>query len=1151
MVSDREDGFTGQNDSFAEQNKKTAASGGSEAADEVGSDTNSEQGRPNGSAGRSKGAPTAVEITLFEKSDGPLTKSIKLNGTGIFSDGADCRMSRGVARRTKITSVEDFASLTAGLAQNQAWGMGALRDGLPDEVTIVTKRKLKQLRPGANAISRTRDYLAYRPGQPALMPIDFDSKGMTPEVFEKLKGGIVEALAMVMPAVTTTARVLRRSTSAGLRRTDTDAEIPGSNSLHLYLVVIDAADIERALRVLHDRCWLAGLGWIMPSRSGALLERSVIDRLVGDPARLFFEAPPIVSAPLWQDPELRRPVAFAGTLLDTRAALPDLNPVELSRLEKLKAIESARVAPEAAKRHTRYMVEEVAELVATRRLSESAARTIVIKRLDGVLLPDVVLPWDDDDLEGVTVGDVLRDPLEYEGCTLADPLARYPEYGRGKAKVMIQYDGTPLIHSFAGGTTVYRLLWDLESTRAAIERQTGIGAVDTLLAYDARAEFTGVETQQLVDLVAKLSGLGKQPIKQDLKKTREEASRKAAAERRKKELATNTDRRPRRDMPLPDTERLPVMRLLNDVLGQAKDGDARPMRGYDGYVTQARMTKLLSMHALTPGSTNAEETEESQLPAPEQMLLHQLSPHEVEEMIERYIQFYETIKTEFGEIERTVVLPDPFIQHYVRRHDGALPTVTGVVTMPLVLEDGTLLVDNGLHEDSGLLFRIPDEMLKWIPKKEQCTPAAVKDAMDFLTNEWLVDVLTDYQGKCVLVVLALTIIERNLIASRPVFTITAGRRGGGKTTTILMIVMAVLGVMASAAAWSSDVEERRKALLAYLLTGLAVLVWDNIPLGLQVFCQHIERACTALYYVDRKLGVSETPTAPATTVQVFTGNNIGTRGDLASRTLSARLQIDRTDPENREVVHQDPIGWTEANRGKILRSLYTILLGNPALGDKDVKLKTRFKQWWRLCGSAVENAAQDYNLDFARLFAELEAEQEDDEIATLLDAALALYKMKQGRKEVSATDIADAINNAGVNDDGWKLRSVLFPIIEKDERVTAKSVGRMMRKYIGHPVEADGGVIYRILKNKRCYQVEVIRGTVAAPAQGDAPGTTPISDRPIAIGDMVEVEIDGELAFPDPVRVRDIIDSADGPWLFVEGSETGLRPGHVRRWTPF
>jgi hypothetical protein len=91
---------------------------------------------------------------------------------------------------------------------------------------------------------------------------------------------------------------------------------------------------------------------------------------------------------------------------------------------------------------------------------------------------------------------------------------------------------------------------------------------------------------------------------------------------------------------------------------------------------------------------------------------------------------------------------------------------------------------------------------------------------------------------------------------------------------------------------------------------------------------------------------------------MFTGNNITSRGDLVSRSLPVRLAVDRSDPENRSFVHPDPIAWTEVNRGRILQSLYTVLLGNPRLRDLSAaQPPTRFKTWWHLVGSAIEHAA--------------------------------------------------------------------------------------------------------------------------------------------------------------------------------------------------
>jgi len=278
-----------------------------------------------------------------------------------------------------------------------------------------------------------------------------------------------------------------------------------------------------------------------------------------------------------------------------------------------------------------------------------------------------------------------------------------------------------------------------------------------------------------------------------------------------------------------------------------------------------------------------------------------------------------------------------------------------------VLSNGTLLSGRRFDHDRGIVFRVPPELEAILPKPAECTPAAVAAAMRYLTHEWLCDLASDYAGRCIVIACALTILERLLLSERPAFFVTAGQRGGGKTTTVNMISLAVVGLRAAAAAWSPSEEERRKALFSYLREGVPLLAWDNLPRGAAISCPSIEKSLTAETYSDRILGVSETGTAPAFTIQIFTGNNITSRGDLASRSLPLRLAVDRPDPENRPFAHPDPIAWTEANRGRILQAFYTILLGNPRLRDRyPEQAPTRFKMWWHLVGSAVEYAAAQH-----------------------------------------------------------------------------------------------------------------------------------------------------------------------------------------------
>jgi hypothetical protein len=299
-------------------------------------------------------------------------------------------------------------------------------------------------------------------------------------------------------------------------------------------------------------------------------------------------------------------------------------------------------------------------------------------------------------------------------------------------------------------------------------------------------------------------------------------------------------------------------------------------------------------------------------------------------------------------------------------------------------------------------------------------------------------------------------IERSLLPDRPCFFVTAGRRGGGKTTLLVMLIMAVTGVRPAAAAWSTNEEERRKALLAYFLAGVPYILWDNIARGTQISCPHIEKSCTSAYYADRKLGVSEEVSTAAATIHLFTGNNIGAKGDLASRSAHIRLDVNRADPENRKFVHSDPIGWTENHRVEILAALYTILLGNPQLKAKrDAAGKTRFKMWWRLVGSAVENAAKltGYELDFQQLFI---AQEEDDEESASLADMLEVLEKRWPDAAFSANAVANVINDRYQRDDGQIVRDVLLPGALPEHVFSAKSVGRLLNKHVDNAVRSGG-----------------------------------------------------------------------------------------------
>jgi hypothetical protein len=556
---------------------------------------------------RTTAPPPEIVLTRLTKAGGPLTKQISLAADGtLIKDGSACVMTRGTAERVRVAGVAALGALIEELTPSQALALGSLRADLPDKVTVVTKRQINGAR-RPDIIARTGANIVYR--GPAFALLDYDTKAMPAGVKAELqqRGGFWPAMLTVLPALADVACVMRSSTSAGLSNTDTGAALPGSDGLHVYVAAKDGTDAERFLRALHERCWLAGFGWIMVSSSGALLERSIVDRMVGGPERLVFEGGPVLLPPLVQDKDSRRPIAVAGVVLDTLAACPPLSIVERARLDELKTRERERLAPGRARAREAFVKAQARKLVARTGMPEKAATQVIIRQCEGVLRPDIMLPFDDEALAGCTVGDVLADPDRFVGETLADPLEGV-DYGRCKAKIMRRDDGTPWIHSFAHGRTVYELKLDAGALRKAMEKAAKDDVVVTFARGAAAADLDAVERAELRQLAKKLSGIRLAAIDATLKAEQEQQAAQNAKAARARQAARRQDPRPYIRSPFPDEPWLPQMAVLNEVIGGVNSAKP-PSRDIDGDAMWLRKLPVPNTHAFSQSEVNVEPEE--------------------------------------------------------------------------------------------------------------------------------------------------------------------------------------------------------------------------------------------------------------------------------------------------------------------------------------------------------------------------------------------------------------------------------------------------------------------------------------------------------------------------------------------------------------
>ena len=1026
------------------------------------------------------------QITLITKTDTPalMSKHIAIGPNGhIKSDGSHCLMRRGKAERRTVATATELAGLIQNCHPDQAIALGTLRSDVAEPACIVAQSSLKK---GDGNIARTREYIDYPNGRPAYALIDIDMKGMPAHVKAAIDaaGGVWPALVRIAPGLAAASRVSRASTSSGLRRTDTGEEFPGNGGAHHYILVQDGSDIARMLRDLHDRCWLAGLGWYVIGASGQLLERSVVDVMVGYGERLCFEGKPDVQAPLEQDQHARRPVAVEGTAINTSMVVPRLSEFERSRVRDAKETNRKSLDKQASELRAETD-HKIAEKVSQRTGRPVAfALRQVAARHRGMLFPDFELDFDHVGL--VTVGAVLEDIDRFLGETLADPLEG-SDYGRCKAKVMQADDGTLFIHSFAHGRGIYYLRHDVHSAKAALDKAPKDGGLDFAMAIMRNADLADEELVDFTQAAATATKLKPATVKTRIASER----KKAHIAQQRARMDASADGRIIRPRPRSDEELTPTVQFLDQLLA-ADTSEEPPMRDASGNLVEVRVREPWDMHALSADGTNSVAQDVMQAPA--EPMLVALTLTQIEMQLERFVVF----EAQGKDGAYPGALGRSFIEALSQHGPSSIPVVRAVNTAPLVAISGRVIKGVGLDRATGLLHRIDPLLLGCVPMSMP-TETEVKVAMEFLLNNWLVDVALTPEEKCVVVMLALTMIERPLLPERPAFFITAGQRGGGKTTLVQMLTLAIFGRRAAAAGWSEQTEERKKALFSHLRQGVAVLVWDNIPRGASISCPHIEAALTTAEISDRVLGVSKIEAVPSTSVQIFTGNSIAPRGDMASRSLMVLLNVDRPDPENRCFQHADPFDWSERHRTQILGALYTVLLfgshGRPSSGEA----KTRFKTWWRLVGWPVERAASliGIHVDCTEL---MRAGEENDEEATAASNVLVVLHRQFGDHPFTSGEIVKALVpkahqtnffHGTVTTEEEPRVAALTEALEQisDRRMyqpSAHAIGKLLQKrLVDRPAWYDDSGTVATLRRQRNHEANAYRIELRKPQRPD------------------------------------------------------------------
>ena len=226
------------------------------------------------------------------------------------------------------------------------------------------------------------------------------------------------------------------------------------------------------------------------------------------------------------------------------------------------------------------------------------------------------------------------------------------------------------------------------------------------------------------------TGAGERAVEAEVKEVLGRQKKTEADDRRERERAAS--KKVFLPAPLGDSEPGPVMEMMDRVLANS-DATEPPMRDLSSWPTHVLEREAAGLHELTSTGANDEEGEKSRLPPPKQMLLTRHNQFGVEIEIGDHISFVH----ETDEGYQPVALAPRFLDHWLNYRRSKLPIVGAVLTMPLVLPDGTLLARNGLDRDRRLVMRCDQKMLDFIPRKRRAMTLRYLRLSPFLSmNGW-------------------------------------------------------------------------------------------------------------------------------------------------------------------------------------------------------------------------------------------------------------------------------------------------------------------------------------------------------------------------------------------------------------------------------
>jgi putative DNA primase/helicase len=317
-----------------------------------------------------------------------------------------------------------------------------------------------------------------------------------------------------------------------------------------------------------------------------------------------------------------------------------------------------------------------------------------------------------------------------------------------------------------------------------------------------------------------------------------------------------------------------------------------------------------------------------------------------------------------------------------------VPVLLRIVNVPFLRSDGSLCERPGYDPDSALLYILGrGQSFPSIPVAPTLQQA--REALAYLDETLFEEFpFVEKVDRSVALSLVLTALDRHAMATAPLHAFTSPVAGTGKSLLVDIASLLASGELTPVISQGSNKDETEKRLGAELLSGNAIVSFDNCSTEVdsELLCQ----ALTQRELRIRELGYSRNVKVPITALFTVNGNNLVIANDLTRRTLLCQIDAGVERPETRKFKRKVAEVARE-HRGKLVAAALTVLRGwHAAQTTIGVEPMGSFEEWSHRIRCPLLWLDRDDPCDSIKTI------RANDPLRSLLNAVLMQWKVALG-----------------------------------------------------------------------------------------------------------------------------------------------------------